>query len=416
MPEHDKIPYRSERDDGAQWYIVVLTGPVPYEQRDRAHGLKHIDEFFRIGDSDYAVPLEPDEVDDLRRALMNGEISNLAALEEDAIEAWPEEFTGVVEQPVSSIPEAKDLAFHDAVELREKQAGIVAVLDQGRDRGFPLTDRIVYEKSYCDGAPDDARAGNDHGVHCLTLASLCGGKLINCRVFPTDRGASRSSIAAAIRDAADHGATVISMSLSGTGQDDSTYKRAADYAWTKNRSYCIAAAGNHGTSQVHYPAGVSNIAAVSAYGGDDKPAPFTAYGSHIFIAADGVAVHGYGLGGSHVAKSGTSMACPHVAAIIGALADLHPKADIWEAVADTARKPKYGSSSYYGFGIIQGDAALQSLGTPGDQDGLEDKIQAKTERRKKVWARRERSRRLWKRDTGILRKLTRHIKKLKARR
>jgi thermitase len=114
-----------------------------------------------------------------------------------------------------------------------------------------------------------------------------------------------------------HGAHVISMSLGGTWPS-SAQQDAMEYAWDKG-AILIAAAGNNNTQSPSYPAYSDVCVAVGSTDSNDNRSSFSNYGDWVDVAAPGSFVYSTVPGGGYDYKSGTSMACPHVAGLAGLL-------------------------------------------------------------------------------------------------
>jgi subtilisin family serine protease len=180
----------------------------------------------------------------------------------------------------------------------------------------------------------DAATHNEVGI-----AGVCW----VCKVMPVRAGFKTSwgaglfesdDSAAAIIYAADNNSKVINISWGGSS-DSNLIKNVIDYAFNKG-AVIVAAAGNDGTNQLFYPAGYDNVIAVSATDYNDKKATFSNFGPWINVAAPGVDILSlrasgtdmYG-DGSHIVgekyylASGTSMAAPHVAGLVGLVISKH---------------------------------------------------------------------------------------------
>ncbi|KAL7557679.1 hypothetical protein ACA910_012356 [Epithemia clementina (nom. ined.)] len=126
--------------------------------------------------------------------------------------------------------------------------------------------------------------------------------------------------------AADNGATISSNSwgYSNQGYYEDHVKAAIDYAVNKG-VLVVFAAGNENSNRAWYPAYFSNVLAVSATYNNGHRASFTNYGDWVDIAAPGINImstvaHGNG----YDTMSGTSMACPHVSAVLAMGKSLRP--------------------------------------------------------------------------------------------
>jgi subtilisin len=109
------------------------------------------------------------------------------------------------------------------------------------------------------------------------------------------------------------GPRILSMSLGGGGAP-AALEQMADSAYDDG-CLLVAAAGNSGPGNdtVGQPASYDSVVAVSAIDSSDQIASFSSRGPEVELAAPGVNVLSTTQGGGYGNKSGTSMACPHVA-------------------------------------------------------------------------------------------------------
>jgi subtilisin family serine protease len=145
-----------------------------------------------------------------------------------------------------------------------------------------------------------------------------GSKLRVYKVLGDDGSGRVDWIAKAIRDAADDGCDVISMSLGGPSADQ-WIPPALDYARSKG-VIVIAAAGNEGpnANTVGFPGGYKQCLAVAAHDSADRVASFSSRGPAVFTSGPGVDVRAAYPGpgdGRFATMSGTSMATPYIAGV-----------------------------------------------------------------------------------------------------
>lgn len=214
----------------------------------------------------------------------------------------------------------------------------VAVLDCGiyesgssTPNGYPghpdLNGKVVSRRDFSGSStgPDDYC---DHGSHVAGIVSantnnaagVAGAgwnvSLMNGKVLNDQGSGSTTAIANGIYWAADNGAKVINMSLGGAGTCSSTYQNAVNYAYNRN-VVVVVAAGNNGTTAKQQPASCANVISVASTTETDGKSSFSTYGTWVKVAAPGSNIFSTDYNGGYVNKSGTSMATPIVAGMIG---------------------------------------------------------------------------------------------------
>lgn len=254
----------------------------------------------------------------------------------------------------------------------------VAVLDTGVDASHPdLQGQLLPGYDFINGNADPS---DDHG-HGTRMAGIVaalanngegiagvapGSPIIPVKVLDSDGKGPYSAIAEGITWAVDHGARVVSLSLSGPNpsqllQDAVNYARA-------NGAVCVAAAGNDGKSLAVYPAATNGAVAVAAIDEADRHAWFSNTGAWISHAAPGVNLLTTDLGGGYASSTGTSPAAAFSAGVFSLLfafvPDLTPQAAIARIEAGTFDLGPAGWDPTFGWGGVDAMAALVP-GEPG---------------------------------------------------
>jgi len=254
----------------------------------------------------------------------------------------------------------------------------VAILDTGINYNHP-----DLAANYLAGGFDwvnndwDPNDDHSHGTHCagivaavinngVGVAGVAQVKLWAEKVLNSGGSGGWDDVASGIVHAADCGVNIISMSLSGTSYS-SLLENAVNYAYGKN-VLLVAAAGNdyqNIDTYPHYPASYANVIAVSATNSADNfDSSYSDYGNKIEVSAPGTSVYSTVLGTSYGYKTGTSMACPHVAGFLGLIWSYKPlmtnaqvRTLLHSAVDD---KGAAGKDMYYGYGRINCQKAISS--------------------------------------------------------
>lgn len=213
-----------------------------------------------------------------------------------------------------------------------------------------------------------------------------------------------TTLAAAIRRAADHGATVVNISEvacvpPGSG-DHPALGAAIDYAVRVHDVVIVAAAGNLDTCRASNPApdparpgadpweNVDTVATpawyddlvltVGSVGPDGAPSSFTLPGPWVDVAAPGtdiVSLDPRRPTGDALADTvngqpvqGTSFAAPYVAGTAALIRARHPEltaAEVMARIEDTAHAPPAGWDPYVGHGVVDPVAAVSGTRAHG---------------------------------------------------
>jgi hypothetical protein len=254
-------------------------------------------------------------------------------------------------------------------------AGVnVSIIDTGID--YTHSDLNDNYKGGYDFVNNDNDPMDDagHGTHCAGIVAaedndmgVVGvapdANLYAVKVLNSGGSGFTSDVIAGIDWSVENSMQVISMSL-GSDFRSQPLKKACDNAY-KSGVLVVAAAGNDGNSigteiSVDYPARYSSVIAVAATDSNDKRASWSSTGTDVELAAPGVSIYSTIIGG-YDTKSGTSMACPHVAGTAALVIAANPgwtNEQVRQQLRNTA--VDLGASGFdywYGYGLVDAYAA-----------------------------------------------------------
>ena len=208
-------------------------------------------------------------------------------------------------------------------------AVVIAVIDTGIDYAHPdLAGKVILGPDVANGDADPidphghgtavagiaaARAGNGLGI-----AGVCPDCTLMAIKVVRDGSteATKFDTAQGIVWAADNGADVINLSLSGPA-DSPLQRDAVAYAAARG-VVLVAAAGNDGDAKLQYPAAYEDVIAVAASTDRDRLASFSTRGDWVDLAAPGTRLLATAAG-AYARVSGTSFSAPIVAGAAGLL-------------------------------------------------------------------------------------------------
>ncbi|XCA83448.1 S8 family serine peptidase [Exiguobacterium mexicanum] len=219
----------------------------------------------------------------------------------------------------------------------------VAVLDTGVD--YRLLDfkgrvDIANEKNFVD-PNGEGSAIDDHG-HGTHVAGVIGAiqnngtsmrgmmpavSILPVKVLDASGSGDTEQIALGIKYAVDAGAKVINMSLGGS--ESRTIGYMLKYAYDRG-VVVVAATGNDGDSSLSYPASSKYTISVGATNTFGIVSDYSNHGYGVDVVAPGTKVASLVPNGNVVYMDGTSMATPHVSAVVGLLLSTRPTLKVEE--------------------------------------------------------------------------------------
>jgi len=232
----------------------------------------------------------------------------------------------------------KLLGYLKKKEVKPQRKALIAVLDTGVDgKHEDIKDNYRSIKS---GHNNDPRG---HGTHCAGIAAAVSNngkgvasfsrdnnfvEVASIKVLSAMGSGTQRGIINGMLEATDKGADVISMSLGGRSSQSRqrAYSKAVKYA-NDAGAIVVAAAGNSNSNAKDYaPVNANGAIGVSAIDEEGRRASFSNTVSDIKmgIAAPGVNIYSTIPGDQYATYSGTSMATPYVAGMVGLLKAIRP--------------------------------------------------------------------------------------------
>jgi uncharacterized repeat protein (TIGR01451 family) len=226
----------------------------------------------------------------------------------------------------------------------------------------------------CSNSDNDPVDFHGHGTHCSGIASAVSNNSVgvvgtcwDCKIMPIrsayektttgDGWFPSASLINSLHYAADNGADVISMSFG--GGHDSSMEDAIEYAYSKG-AVLVGAGGNDYSLGAGYPAGYFEVIAVSSSDSSDSKSGFSNYGSVMDVTAPGSSIYNTYFDDVYGTLSGTSMATPHVAGLVGLILSKNSslsEPEVRSIIRSTT--DAITGSVYYGVGRIDAYKALQ---------------------------------------------------------
>ncbi|MEL7532120.1 MAG: S8 family serine peptidase [Bacteroidota bacterium] len=250
----------------------------------------------------------------------------------------------------------------------------VAIVDTGVDQGHEDLSP-VYKKSGTKGDQDK----HSHGTHCAGLAGAAtnngigigslnyDGAYITISGFPALDSYGRGTdytVSKAIIDAAESGADVISMSLGGYSPvPPKSQVDAIKYARKLGAIVIVAAGNSNDNAKLYSPANISGVITVAAVDEKLNKAVFSNTNNQLKmpIAAPGVNCLSSIPGSEYKQYSGTSMATPVAAGLLGILKALNPDLTAEQAYQILHDTGKTVNDSKRIGNVIMPKAAIESV-------------------------------------------------------
>jgi serine protease len=166
-----------------------------------------------------------------------------------------------------------------------------------------------------------ASAATNNGIGVASIGFSC--KLMGLKAS-NSTGSSFPLINAinGILYAANNGANIVNMSF-GTAQTVTSLQDAVNFAQSKGL-ILVGSAGNNNTDAPNYPAAYAGVISVASSDASDRKSSFSNFGSWVKITAPGSSILSTIPPGTYGTKSGTSMASPMVAGLLGLMKSLNP--------------------------------------------------------------------------------------------
>ncbi len=270
---------------------------------------------------------------------------------------------------------------------REARRPVVAVLDTGVDAGHPdlrgAVDR-ARARSFTGGSALTDRSG--HGTHVAGIIAATSGNTVggsgvsNARILPiritdTTGAADTVSLVRGIRYAIAARASVINISLGGSGY--SQLERQAIQDAVRAGIVVVAASGNGGRAgnELEYPGAYPHVIAVSAVNPRGVPLAHATSGSQVTVAAPGWRILSTAPGGRYRVRSGTSMAAAVVSGAAVRLRANRPglsPSRVATVLASTAQGRDGVLDRRVGSGVLSLRRALAAATPPRDRPEPDD--------------------------------------------
>ena len=251
---------------------------------------------------------------------------------------------------------------------------IVAVLDSGVSDIDCVHGKLVSGYDFIDD-DTDAKTDSSSNSHGTRIASIIAQatKDLPVKIMPVrileESSVTIENLVDGIKYAADHGASVINLSVGGRISDCSDIDQAIAYAENKNVSVVVAAGNERIEISQYCPAHNESAITVSSVDVDKAFAnSFSNFGPFVDCCAPGVSVVAYGKNGIPAEVNGTSYSAAFISAGTALIRLNRPTVSACETQnilkSICLDLGETGADYYYGFGLPQFQKLISIQQTP----------------------------------------------------
>ncbi|MCB9235195.1 MAG: S8 family serine peptidase [Bacteroidia bacterium] len=325
----------SEDEDLAQYYLITIRKGDVEDFMDEVSDDKENVDFVGLN---YQVELFRPVTGHVEQGNANGYLANDPRVSE---QWW--------------LPQGRLNEVHELLKNRgHHKKARVAIVDTGVDSDHEdLKDIFVNSPGNSDP--------HGHGTHCAGIAGAATNnktgiaslnwnnefiEISGYHALGKDGFGTIETVAQAIIDAAEGGADVISMSLGGPHRKAPKAEvDAVEYALSLGCIVVVAAGNSNADAKYYAPANVPGVIVVSATDHSGSKAGFSNTNTSLEmpIAAPGVDILSCVPGSQYAPKSGTSMATPVVAGVLGIMRAIDPQLtpkEAWQILRETGEAGK----------------------------------------------------------------------------
>lgn len=199
----------------------------------------------------------------------------------------------------------------------------LGVVDTGVDASHPMLSNLRGAKDFT-GSSRGPHDVNGHGTHCTGTVAGINPAMGVADAFPVyhgkglgDGGSGGNGLISAMHWCIEQGCEILSCSWGGGGRS-ATWE--AEFQMVIDAGvWLIFAGGNSGpnTPDTDWPGRSEKLINVAALNSDFTPASFSSAGDKIDTSGPGVGIWSSRTGGGYQQMSGTSMATPFIAGLLG---------------------------------------------------------------------------------------------------